>query len=44
MSRGRRLDAVVGGLFLAAGVYYLIVVATGQVTTVLPGEPGGVLP
>lgn len=40
----RRLDVVVGGLFLAAGVYYLIVVATGQVTTVLPGEPGGVLP
>lgn len=40
----RRLDLVVGGFFVAAGAYYLILVATGQVTTILPGEAGGVLP
>lgn len=40
----RRLDRVVGALFLAASVYYVYRVAAGRVTTRLPGEPGGGLP
>lgn len=36
----RRLDIVVGGLFLVAAGYYLVRLATGQVSTTLPGEPG----
>ena len=36
----RRLDVVVGALFLAAAGYYLLRVVTGQVITALPGEPG----
>jgi cytochrome c biogenesis protein CcdA len=36
----RRLDLVVGALFLLAGIYYGALVATGRVTTLLPGEPG----
>jgi cytochrome c biogenesis protein CcdA len=41
----RRLDLVVGVLFVAAGAYYLFRVLNGDVTTSLPGEPGsGVLP
>lgn len=36
----RRLDVVVGGLFLAAAGYYLFRVLSGQVITSLPGEPG----
>ncbi|MGH3666208.1 MAG: cytochrome c biogenesis protein CcdA [Egibacteraceae bacterium] len=39
-----RLDVLVGGLFMAAGAYYLVLVATGQVTTILPGEAGRILP
>lgn len=40
----RRLDLAVGAMFLLAGAYYLLLVTTGQVTTILPGEVGGVLP
>lgn len=36
----RRLDVVVGILFLAAGAYYAYRLASGQVYTTLPGEPG----
>ncbi len=36
----RRLDVVVGGLFLLAATYYLYRVGSGQVFTTLPGEPG----
>lgn len=36
----RRLDVVVGGLFLAAAGYYLYRIGSGQVYTSLPGEPG----
>ena len=40
----RRLDLVVGVLFLLGAGYYLYRVGTGAVTTNLPGEPGGPLP
>lgn len=41
----RRLDLVVGILFVAAGAYYVFRVLNGDVTTSLPGEPGsGILP
>lgn len=41
----RRLDVVVGGLFVAASAYYRYRLLSGGVRTVLPGEPGsGVLP
>ena len=40
----RRLDMLVGVLFLAAAAYYLYRVASGAVVTQLPGEPGGPLP
>ncbi len=41
----RRLDLLVGLLFIIAGAYYLYRVLVGDVTTVLPGEPGsGLLP
>ncbi len=36
----RRLDLLVGLLFLVAGGYYLYRVRAGDVTTLLPGEPG----
>ena len=36
-----RLDRVVGALFVVAAAYYLYRVLDGQVTTRLPGEPGG---
>lgn len=40
-----RLDLVVGTLAVAAGVYQLWAVATGRVSSALPGAPGsGVLP
>lgn len=40
----RRLDLVVGALFVAGAGYYLFRVLSGAVTTALPGEPGGPLP
>lgn len=40
----RRLDVVVGALFLIAAAYYLYRVGSGAVITKLPGEPGGPLP
>jgi cytochrome c biogenesis protein CcdA len=40
----RRLDVIVGALFLLAAAYYLYRVASGAVITQLPGEPGGPLP
>lgn len=40
----RRLDVVVGVLFLVAAAYYAYRVASGAVITKLPGEPGGPLP
>lgn len=40
----RRLDVLVGALFLVAAAYYLYRVASGAVVTQLPGEPGGPLP
>ncbi len=41
----RRLDTVVGGLFLLAAAYYAWRLLSGGVSTLLPGEPGsGVLP
>ncbi|MGH9187002.1 MAG: cytochrome c biogenesis CcdA family protein [Acidimicrobiales bacterium] len=40
----RRLDLVVGVLFLASAAYYALRVGTGRVSTRLPGEPGGGLP
>lgn len=40
----RRLDLVVGALFLVASAYYIYRVGTGAVVTKLPGEPGGPLP
>lgn len=41
----RRLDLVVGWLFLAASTYYAYRLLSGGVSTVLPGEPGsGLLP
>ena len=36
----RRLDVVVGTLFLLAAGYYLYRVGSGQVFTTMPGEPG----
>lgn len=40
-----RLDFVVGLLFILASAYYVFQLASGSVTTKLPGEPGsGVLP
>lgn len=42
--RWARLDRVVGLLFLAAAAYYVFRVASGTATTILPGEPGGLLP
>jgi cytochrome c biogenesis protein CcdA len=40
-----RLDIVVGLMLLAAAIFYVYRVASGQVTTLLPGEPGsGLLP
>jgi predicted permease len=40
-----RLDRVVGALLLVAGAYYLWRVLSGEVSTLLPGEPGsGLLP
>lgn len=39
----RRLDVIVGALFLLAAAYYLYRVGTGAVVTRLPGEPGGPL-
>lgn len=41
----RRLDVVVGWLFLAASAFYAYRLLSGAVTTQLPGEPGsGTLP
>jgi cytochrome c biogenesis protein CcdA len=41
----RRLDLIVGALFLVAAGYYLFRVLNGDVSTKLPGEPGsGLLP
>jgi len=40
----RRLDVVVGALFLVAASYYVWRVVSGAVVTQLPGEPGGGLP
>lgn len=40
----RRLDVIVGALFLLAAAYYLYRVGSGAVVTKLPGEPGGPLP
>ncbi|MGH9135654.1 MAG: hypothetical protein ACRD0G_01235 [Acidimicrobiales bacterium] len=40
----RRLDLVVGVLFLAASAYYALRLGTGRVSTRLPGEPGDGLP
>lgn len=41
----RRLDLVVGALFVLAAAYYLYRVLNGDVSTKLPGEPGsGLLP
>lgn len=42
--RWRRLDLAVGLLFLAAAGYYTFRVVSGTATTILPGEPGGLLP
>lgn len=40
----RRLDLVVGSLFMLAAAYYVYRVLSGAVITLLPGEPGGPLP
>lgn len=42
--RWARLDLLAGALFVVAGGFYLWRVLSGDVTTVLPGEPGGTLP
>ncbi len=42
--RWRRLDLLVGALFVAAAMFYIWRVVNGDVTSVLPGEPGGILP
>lgn len=34
------LDTVVGGLFLLAAAYYAWRLLSGDVSTILPGEPG----
>jgi cytochrome c biogenesis protein CcdA len=40
-----RLDLIVGVMFVAAALFYVYRVVTGEVTTLLPGEPGsGMLP
>jgi cytochrome c biogenesis protein CcdA len=45
MATFRRLDLIVGALFLLAAAYYLFRVLNGDVSTKLPGEPGsGLLP
>jgi hypothetical protein len=41
-AKWRRLDVVVGGLFLVGAAYYLLRVLLGAVETVVPGT-GGVL-
>lgn len=38
------LDRVVGALFLSAAAYYLFRVFSGTATTILPLEPGGLIP
>lgn len=43
-TRWRRLDLVVGSVFLAAAAYYVFRVVSGTATAILPGEPGGFLP
>ena len=40
----RRVDLVIGWVFLAIAAYYLWRVLSGAVVTSLPGEPGGGLP
>lgn len=40
----RRVDLVVGWIFLIIAAYYVFRVASGAVVTSLPGEPGGGLP
>ena len=42
--RWARLDVAVGVMFVAAAAWYVWRVVNGDVTTALPGEPGGVLP
>lgn len=42
--RWARLDLAVGVLFVAAAGFYLYRLLNGDVTTALPGEPGGGLP
>lgn len=42
--RWARLDVLVGLLLLASALFYVWRVVNGDVTTALPGEPGGVLP
>lgn len=42
--RWRRIDLVIGWIFLAIAAYYLYRVVSGAVVTALPGEPGGGLP
>ncbi len=37
----RRVDLVIGWIFLATAAYYLYRVLSGTVVTSLPGEPGG---
>lgn len=42
--RWARLDLLAGALFVLAAGFYLYRVLNGDVTTALPGEPGGTLP
>ena len=42
--RWARLDLLAGAMFVLAASFYLWQVLSGQVTTALPGEPGGRLP
>lgn len=42
--RWARLDLLAGVLFVVAAGFYLFRVLNGDVTTILPGEPGGDLP
>lgn len=42
--RWRRLDLLVGALLMAAAMFYIWRVLNGDVTSILPGEPGGTLP
>lgn len=39
-----RLDVVVGVMLVASALFYVWRVVNGDVTTALPGEPGGILP